>query len=36
MRFLIAYLLLVCAGNQSQQMTVIVVNNALVGERIGG
>ncbi len=34
-RFLITYLLLVCAGNQSQQMTIIIVNNALVGERIG-
>ena len=42
-RFFIAYLLLVCAGNQSQQTTmicqqraIIIVNNALVGERIGG
>jgi hypothetical protein len=35
-RFLIAYLLLVHAGNQSQQTTIIIVNYALVGERIGG
>jgi hypothetical protein len=34
--FLIAYLLLVHAGNQSQQMTIIIVNYALVGEQIGG
>jgi hypothetical protein len=41
--FLIAYLLIVRAGNQSQQTTmicqqkaIIIVNNALVGERIGG
>jgi hypothetical protein len=33
---LIAYLLLVCAGNQSQQTTITIVNYALVGEQIGG
>ncbi len=32
----IAYLLLVRAGNQSQRTTIIIVNYALVGERIGG
>jgi hypothetical protein len=34
--FLITYLLLVCAGDQSQQTSIIIVNNALVGERIRG
>ncbi len=33
---LIAYLLLACVGNQSQQTTIIIVKYALVGERIGG
>ncbi len=42
-RVLIAYLLLVCAGNQSQRTTmvcqqkaIIIMNYALVGERIRG